>query len=373
MRTLVVNALRALGKPTGPGHHVKYLAQQWSRMATPFDRIIFVAPRHPSIENLGGKSEIVIQTTSANVPPLLWEQVVLPYTARNTSLLFCPTYTAPLLSLVPTVVANHGIYESMPGEFSLLERLRATPINRASARRADRVLANSESTKDDLVKFFNVDATKIDIVYPAAHDIFFSARNEGSKTAAHSFLGDEAPYIIFVGKLAKRRNVPNLIEAFSVVRRKHELPHNLVIVGPNTTDLPVAELAEEAGIADALSYIPYLEQDRLAKLYAAADLYVLPTTYEGISQTMFEAMASGTAVLTTKHPTLEEGAGDAAFVVDTPSVPDLVEGLSTLLLNPDRRKQFEQKAIQRAEQFSWRRTAEVTMEILDRVGLPSDR
>ena len=111
----------------------------------------------------------------------------------------------------------------------------------------------------------------------------------------------------------------------------------------------------------------------MARLYGGADVYALPTIYEGISYTMFEAMASGAAVLTVKHPTLEEGAGDAALAMPTPSVEDLVEGLSTFLLDGAVRRKYAEQGRERAKRFSWEMVARETMRILDRVADKEDR
>lgn len=88
---------------------------------------------------------------------------------------------------------------------------------------------------------------------------------------------------------------------------------------------------------------------------------------------MFEAMASGTAVLTVKHPTLEEGAGDAALAMPTPSVEDLAAGLSTLLLDEGLRRRYAKQGRERAKRFSWETVAQETMRILDCVADKEDR
>ena len=84
-----------------------------------------------------------------------------------------------------------------------------------------------------------------------------------------------------------------------------------------------------------------MDHERLAKLYAGADVFALPTIYEGISRTIYEAMASGTAVLTVDHPALSEGGGDAVLAVPTPSVQDLAQGLGALLTDQALRRRFE--------------------------------
>jgi len=272
------------------------------------------------------------------------------------------------------VVANHGIYESLQGEFSWRIRLATTPLHRASLRRASHVIANSISTKNDLIRHFHLAPTAIDIIYPAAHDRYFrSYSTEEISAEIVSVFGRPMPYVLFVGKLSKRRNVPNLIRAFAAVRRAINLPHQLLIIGPNTTDTPVLEMAAQAGIAECVKYIPYMGQGPLAKLYAGAELYVLPTTHEGISHTMFEAMASGCAVLTSDHQTLSEGGGNAVYSVPTPSVEELTRGLTTLLTDHNMREEYQRKGREPAKHFSWRFAAEKVIAVLDRNALPADR
>ena len=80
--------------------------------------------------------------------------------------------------------------------------------------------------------------------------------------------------MLFVGKLSKRRHVPDLIEAFSIVREKQNIPHHLILVGPNVNNLSLQALAEKHGVGSIVKFYPYLEQPRLAKLYAGAELFV---------------------------------------------------------------------------------------------------
>jgi len=373
VRTLAVNALRLCGRRTAIGRHLEYLARHWSRSGAPFDRIVLMSPERVEIDGLGSAARVEFDTFGRALPRLLWEQYALNRRAAAAAVLFSE-YTCPLLRLGATVVANHGIYEAVPDAFSWWDRFRATSVNKRSARHATRVIANSASTKRDVSAYFQVDPSEIDVVYPGPADLFFDSYSpEELSAAATSALGKDVPYIIFVGKLATRRHVPNLMAAFAQVRSERALPYHLLLVGPNDNDLPIAELASSLGIADAVSYHSHLEQGPLARLYAGADLYVLPSTYEGISWTMFEAMASRTAVLTVEHPALHEGAAGSVYSLPDPSVPSLVRGLTDLLLDTDRRRDLEAKGFATARSFSLARSADATMEILDRVAPARDR
>lgn len=373
MRTLVVNALRLVGCRTAIGRHLEYLARYWSSTPIPFDKVVWMAPTEMQLERLGSTTPMEMRTFASSYPNLVWEQCALPLAARKAAVLFSE-YTCPLFYPGRVVVANHGIYDAVPDAFSRWQHFRGSSMNRSSAWRADRIIANSSSTQNDLVRCFGTNRSKIEVVYPGPADEFFI--QHAKETITHriqAIFTDRVPYVIFVGKLSKRRNVPNLIEAFSIVRESLKLPHRLLIVGPNVNNLPIHELAVHHGILPFLKYCPHLEQDDLAKLYAGADLFVLPTTYEGISWTMFEAMASGTAVLTVDHPTLAEGPGDSVLSMPTPSVSDLVRGMTMLLTDAALRHQFESKGRTVAQQFSLRESARRTMEVLDKVALPSDK
>ena len=136
--------------------------------------------------------------------------------------------------------------------------------------------------------------------------------------------------------------------------------------------LDVAALARAHGVSGSVTYVPHLEQASLALLYAGADAFVLPTTYEGISYTMFEAMASKTAVLTIDHPTLAEGAGDTVLALPAPTVEALYEGMKTLVTDTKLRDELADRGRKRAERFSWTTSARETVAVLDRVARQHD-
>lgn len=372
MRTLVVDALRAAGARTAMRRYVERLAYEWSRQATPFDRIVIAAPAAVDLPPLGRATPVEVEVFGSRLPLAAWEQVALPLAARRAALLFCPAYTAPVAWRGRLVVANHGIYEAVPGEFPLIARLRTVPLFRAAARKADAVLVNSRATGRDMVRFFGLPESKLHVVPPAANDVFFTKIADADRRAEVERTFDrEVPYLLFVGKMARRRNVPNLITAFARIVAAG-VDHHLLLVGPDTSGVGVGRLASRHGVSDRVRWLPHADPDRLAALYQGADVFVLPTTYEGISWTMLEAMACGTAVLTAEHPTLAEGAGDTVFVVPTPSVDNIADGLTKLLADTGLRERLGAAGRSRAASFSWADAASRTMEILDRVAAPQD-
>jgi glycosyltransferase involved in cell wall biosynthesis len=372
LRTLVVNALRSSGRRTAIGRHIEHLAQAWSRMDSPFDRIEILAPGEVRIDELGTATPVVFRSRGAAYPNLVWEQNVLPVLSRRAAALFS-MYTCPLVYGGRIVVANHGIYEAIPETFSRWQRLRATPLNRMSARRANAVISNSHATKADLITYFGLDTHKVSVVYPGPAPLFFRERSPAEVEAeVRRAFGQTAPYVIFVGKLVKRRHVPELIEAFARACDELNLKHRLLLVGPNVAKVPVDALARQHGVGGRVVHIDHLEQDRLALLYSGAELFVLPPIYEGLSRTILEAMASGTAVLTVAHPVLAEGGGDAVHAVSAPRTDDLASGLKLLLGDSELRASYELRGRERAARFSITECARQTMEILDVTGRSAD-
>ncbi len=357
------------------GRYMEYLAREWSVADIPFDRVRILAPSETSIEGPLSERIEVVATGGPRRPLVLWEQLTLPRASAGAALLFCPSYTAPIGRRGPLVVANHGIYERFPQEFSRARRLRAIPVYRAAVRRADAVIANSRSTSADLVEFLGADPARIEVVYAGPGPQFREPPDpEAVDAAVRRALGERAPYVMFAGKLSPRRNLPALIEAFAAARRADGLPHRLLVVGPQGDAGSVNEQAARLGVTDALVHLHHLELGELQLLYAGAEVFALPTTYEGYSWTILEAMASGAPVLTADHPALhEEGVANAAEVVAEPTPAALEAALRRLLADPDLRRRRSEAGRAVAARFSWRRTAAETMAVLDRVAAPADR
>lgn len=371
MRTLAVNGLRLADRRTAIGRHIEQLVRRWSKSRVPFSRILVLTPSPTEIEGLGRVTPVDMVQVGSRTPNLLWEQCVLPLAARTASVLYS-IYSCPLVHTRRLVVANHGIYERLPDTFTLWQRLRATPIHRMSARRGHAVIANSANTKRDLVEFFDLDPDKITVIHSAPADFFYERQPRSAiRDEVRSIFGEVVPYVLFVGKLSRRRHVPELVEAFA--RLKSEgCEHRLLVVGPDTSGVDVDALREEHGLGDSLVYRPYLDQSRLPALYAGADVFALPTTYEGHSRTILEAMACGTAVLTVEHPTLAESGGDAVLAVPSASCDDIASGLRTLLREEAVRRDYGERARIRAREFSFEACARKTMAVLDGVAPPND-
>jgi glycosyltransferase involved in cell wall biosynthesis len=299
------------------------------------------------------------------LPSLAWENLVLPARMEPADVLFGP-YTLPWRWSGAGVVSNLGIYESRPEDFSWWQRARTTPFFRHSVHQARLVIANSDSTRRDLVRYYGAEDAKIRVIRPGVDDVFRPLGGDRvPERLALAWGLPSAPFFLFVGKLSRRRNIPMLLEAFATLRRRAQLPHSLLIIGPDYLGVDAPRLIAERGLAGAAFYVPFAPREDLVALYSAATAFVLPTLHEGFSFTILEAMACGAPVITFDHPPLNEaGVREAVLALETPTAESLADAMQELVERPSRREELRLSGLACAARFSWKHVAADTMAVL---------
>jgi glycosyltransferase involved in cell wall biosynthesis len=361
-----VNARRLQGQRLGVGRYIEYLVRHWDGLLRPEEEVVLYLrePLRPDDRLPPGFEARVVGPTLTG---LAWENLPLPLAARDVDVLFCPSYTRPLAFRGRTVVAIHSINEVQSGTHPWWYRLTYTPLYRASGRGADLVVVPSRSTLDDIRAYYGMPEAKLRVVPQGVDDSFRRVDDEKLlRETRERWLGADRPFAVFVGKLSQRRNIPLLMRAFAAAKRAGDLPHSLLLFGPNHLGLPLDELAHELGIEDS-----FVQDDgrvsgheELALVYSAADLYVSASAYEGFSITLVEALACGTPVVTIDRAALSEIAGGAAVLVDEPSVDDLGEAIHRVLVDPELRSSLSARGVERAQAFRWSDTARATLDIV---------
>jgi glycosyltransferase involved in cell wall biosynthesis len=249
-------------------------------------------------------------------------------------------HALPLRPVGRTVLTVHDLsFEREPALMSRRDRLVFKTVVPRSARRADRIIAVSDRTRDDLIDLYDVPSSRISVI-PHGVDPAFAPGAD-----------DSEGYLLFVGAVQRRKDPRAALEA------AQELRMPLVVVGPEKEATLARELRRLG--ADVRGYV---EKSDLAALYRGAACLVVPSRYEGFGLPVIEAMASGTPVVAAPDPALVEVAGDAAVYADQ-------SDLSGAILHAlDRRQELRAAGLQRASQFSWaeaaRRTVDVYRELL---------
>lgn len=229
-------------------------------------------------------------------------------------------------------------------------------------RRADRFIAVSRYTADDLVRRAGVRASRIEVIYHGL-DPAFGARSE-SRTRSEN----ESPYVLAVGGVSPRKNTRRLIEAFTLWRSRggYRSGYRLLITG---TSLDSDFAQNGSALPEGVSLLGYVQKAELPALYGGAAAFLYPGIYEGFGLPIIEAMACGTPVVTSQTGAAPEIAGGAAVLVDPFDVENIAAGLEQAS-RPEEGTRLRELGAQRARQFEWRDAAAATIQVYR--GLVSD-
>lgn len=301
-----------------------------------------------------------------------WEQMLAPALLRlgaadvyhgvlNVVPLACPT---------PSVVTIHDLSAFLfPQTFRRVNRLYTQWAIRVAARRARYILAVSEFTRSEIVRWLGVAPERV-VVTPNAADARFTPPDPAALEAFRRRAGLPDRFALFLGTLEPRKNLPLLLEAYARIARQIDAP---LLVGGAKGWLyePILARAEQLGLGDRLRFVGYIDQEDQALWYAAATVFVFPSLYEGFGMPPLEAMACGTPVIVSNSSSLPEVVGDpaagpeqaAALIVPATDADALADAMLRVFVNADLRAELRARGLARAREFSWRTTAERTLAV----------
>ncbi len=275
-------------------------------------------------------------------------------------------YVIPPLARARAVVTIHDIIHVLYPQFlpSRAALLYARVMIRRALRRADRIITVSYNSKRDLVDYFGIAPSRVEVIYNGVAGIFRAdvPRAERDRVAEKYAL--PRPYLLFLGGEKPHKNVRNVLRAYAEARRATALPHSLVLAGPMPTNRSRVEALIAALDLEPLVRRPgVVPEEDLPGLFAGADAFLYPTLYEGFGLPVAEAMACGVPVLTSSTSALQEIAGGYAYLVDPMDVDAIARGITDLATDPSRRAEFAELGRRRAADFSWDHAAEQTLRV----------
>nr|MBN1228987.1 glycosyltransferase family 4 protein [Anaerolineae bacterium] len=225
-----------------------------------------------------------------------------------------------------------------------------------SIEQADHVLADSESTRQDILDYYNTPPDKVSVLYPGVEERFTQAvpRNAIHAVRQKYRIG-ESPFILSLGTIQPRKNYARLAEAVHLL----DSPDIKLVIagGKGWLDDDLYRQIDRQGLPKIVQFIGYVDDADLPALYCAAEVFALPSLYEGFGIPVLEAMACGTPVLTSSVSSLPEAAGGAGLLVNPLDSKEIALGLSHLLDDQLLRASCREKGIAQARQFTWPRAA----------------
>ena len=265
------------------------------------------------------------------------------------------------------IITVHDIIPYLfPESYTPITLLRYKLLFPRTLRTADKIIADSNSTKRDLMSYFNVPEEKIRVILLAA-DEKFKPLNNGETDEIRQKYNLDFPFIFYVG-LGLRKNIQTLIKAFHKLKKDPGTKQKLVIAGEKEGNYKaIFETIDKLNLQKDVIFTGYVLDEDLSALYNAADLFVYPSLYEGFGLPPLEAMACGTPVITSNTSSLPEVVGDAGIMVDPYDVDRLADAMHKVLSNDGLREDMIKKGLERAEMFSWEKTARETLKVYEEV------
>jgi glycosyltransferase involved in cell wall biosynthesis len=281
-------------------------------------------------------------------------------------LLFVPSHTLPLINPKKAVVTIHDIgFEHFPSAYHWADKFYHKLIIKIIKRSADKIIAVSKFTKDDIVKTYKINPDKIEVIWNGYDsDKYKKIENAKAKLKEKYNITDD--FILFIGRLELKKNIPRLIEAFAKFKKRHNQDnHKLVLVGTKGLTFPlVEEQIKKYNLADQIIFPGWIPDDDLPTFLSASDLFVFPSLFEGFGIPVIEAMACECPVICSKTTSLPEVAGEAALMFDPENVDEIVARIEQVVLNETVSESLITKGLERITYFSWEKCARETLDFL---------
>jgi len=297
--------------------------------------------------------------------PVLRLSAALPLALRQIQPdIFHCQYIKPLWGSRKTVVTIHDLaHEHFPEFFHPLEVVRMKKLVRWTAKRARHILTVSEFSAADIATRFQLPREKITVAYQAASPDFHPRDKQLCQEHLARNYGVRAPFILYVGRIQARKNLPRLVEAYARVRGQGA-DVSLVMVGKKDWQSErLLEKIRELGLESGVLFPGFVPFDDLPLFYNAAEAFVFPSFFEGFGLPVIESMASGAPTITSFGSSLEEVAGEGALLIDPAETGSIAAALEKVLGDRELRERLSAAGVRRANQFKRDELARKTLDV----------
>jgi glycosyltransferase involved in cell wall biosynthesis len=298
---------------------------------------------------------------------------------KEVDIFFSPhIFLSSVLRKCKSVMTFHDLsFEKYPEFYSASKNYWHLSMNpKKQARKTDKIIAVSKSTKDDLVGLYNINPEKIKVIYSGVNLVSSIQYPVSSISKIRKKYNLPNHYILYLGTLEPRKNIIGLIKAFELLkksfrRRRHsrmspaENNYKLVIAGSKGwLYKDIFKAAKSSSVKNDIIFIGFIDDEDKSILYSQAEFFVYPSFYEGFGFPPLEAMACGTPVITSNFSSLPEAVGDAAIMVNPYNLDELSNAMQ-MISNDDKLKNILiEKGFEQAKKFSWQKCARETLDFI---------
>jgi glycosyltransferase involved in cell wall biosynthesis len=261
------------------------------------------------------------------------------------------------------VITVHDVISTIyPESFTAATTIRYKLFFSRTLKSADKIIADSENTKNDLMRYYHVPDDKIKVIPLGVEKRFCRLNPEAVEDIRRRYHLD-FPFILYTGTLEPRKNLPALIKAFSVIKLKHH-HYKLVIAGMKGWKYQgIFDQVTALDLEKDVVFTGYVPDEDLPALYNAAEVFVYPSFYEGFGLPPLEAMACGCPVITSNTSSLPEVVGNAGIMIDPNDHDELVQAIDSVLSDLTLKEKLRELGQERAKEFSWEKCATETWSV----------
>jgi Glycosyltransferase len=280
-------------------------------------------------------------------------------------------YTSPPFTPCPVVNTIHDLsFEHLPETFKRRSWRQMRLTIRRSAQSAAHIITDSEYSRNDILTTYSLPPDRVTATPLAASSRFRPVGDSSELERVRKKYGISGDYILTVGSIQPRKNMPRLIRAYAQLCREAKLESipKLIVAGKRAWLFDdTLDAAENSAVRDQILFVGYVPEEDLPALYTAAKCFVYPSYFEGFGIPTLEAMRCGTPTITSDRTCFPEIIGDAGLMVDPFDERAILEVLVRVLGDEKLRKELSEKGTKRASLYDWKETARQTLKVYDRV------
>ncbi len=371
---IAINTLAMKSFRHGVGRYVGSLVKALLKIDTKNHYLLYVSKLNAKYFEVKGNPRVSLKFVPANrALRLLWEQTLLPLDLKRerVNVFYGPAFTVPLFKTCEQVVAVLDLtWFKQRKKHIWIKQLYFRTLIPLAVRQAEKVLVISQSTKKDLLQILKVPKEKIVVTYLGTSSSFRVVENQKKLSETRVKYKLPRQFILFIGVLEPRKNITGLIKAFSRLKKDNNLSHKLVIGGGRSygwKNEEVFQAIKNLKVEDEVIFTDFISEADLTAVYNLADLFVLPSFYEGFGLPVLEAQACGCPVITSNLSSMPEVGGDAALLVDPKNVEELAKAMRRILTDGKLKAEMIRKGFLNVKHFSWEKTARETLKVFEEV------
>ncbi|MCK5465991.1 glycosyltransferase family 4 protein [Candidatus Parcubacteria bacterium] len=356
---------------TGIGNYIRHLLKYIFELDKENNYVIFLLPEEYDNFELPNER---IRKIKVSAKWYGWkEQFLFPIELykENLDLMHFTHFNSPVLYFKKSIVTIHDVTPYFfPGHKmkSVIRKIGFRTVFFSSVKKASKVIAVSKNTKIDIVKHFKIKKNKIDVIYEGADGQFKVINNNQKITEIKKKYNITKPFIFYTGVWRNHKNLVGLVKAFGILKNKYKLNYQLVLGGKEDPYYPeVRKTWEKLKLEKEIIRTGFIKQEELSLFYNAAEIFVIPSFYEGFGLIGLEAMSCGTPVVSSDKTSLPEVLGDAAIYFNPNNPEEMAEKMKLVLTDKKLYNELREKGFKQVEKYSWERMGGETIEIYDNI------